>query len=129
MSFEPLPSAHAALSERAAADPKWTVAPRTAIGDAPGTAVIHESEASDVSSLLDANVDMYKAFRKTKVVGNEETPVTTLDSVYADYVKDGERVYLKIDTQGYEKKVLAGARETLTKIAGLQVELSLLPPV
>ena len=127
VSFEPLPSAHAALSERAASDANWTVAPRTAVGDAPGTATIHESEASDVSSLMDANADMYKAFRKTNVVKDVETPVTTLDTVYGDYVGDKDRVYLKIDTQGYEKKVLEGATETLGRIAGLQVELSLLP--
>ena len=127
VSFEPLPSAYAELTAKAASDPKWTVAPRTAIGDSPGTATIYESEASDVSSLLPANEDMYKAFRKTRVVGEAETPVATLDSLYDEYVKPGERVYLKIDTQGFEKNVLIGATETLKKVAGLQVELSLLP--
>lgn len=127
VSFEPLPSAHAELTEKAAADPHWTVAPRTAIGDKPGTATIYESEASDVSSLLPAREEMYKVFRKTNVIGEAETPVATLDSLYGDYVKPGERVYLKIDTQGYEKKVLLGAKETLGKISGLQIELSLLP--
>ncbi len=127
VSFEPLPSAHAQLEERARDDAKWTVAPRTAIGDEPGSAVIHESEASDVSSLMDANADMYKAFHKTNIVRDVETPVTTLDRVYDTYASAKDRVYLKIDTQGFEKKVLLGAEETLAKITGLQVELSLLP--
>ncbi len=127
VSFEPLPSAHTELSEKAASDPLWTVAPRTAIGDEPGTATIFESEASDVSSLLPANVDMYKAYKRTRVVAEAETPVTTLDALYGDYVKSNDRVYLKIDTQGFEKKVLLGAEETLRKITGLQIELSLLP--
>lgn len=127
VSFEPLPSAHEKLTERAASDSLWTVAPRTAIGDSNGTATIFESEASDVSSLLTANEDMYKAFHKTNVVGEQETTVATLDSLYGDYAKPNDRVYLKIDTQGYEKNVLLGATETLKKIVGLQVELSLLP--
>lgn len=127
VSFEPLPSAHAQLSERAVSDAKWTVAPRTAIGDAPGSAVIHESEASDVSSLMTANAEMYKAFHKTNVVQDVETPVTTLDLLYDEYADDSDRVYLKIDTQGYEKKVLLGAERTLGRISGLQVELSLQP--
>jgi len=127
VSFEPLPSAHEKLEERARDDSKWTVAPRTAIGDEPGTAIIHESEASDVSSLMDANADMYKAFKRTNVVGDVETPVNTLDAIYDSYATDKDRVYLKVDTQGFEKKVLLGAQETLSKITGLQVELSLLP--
>lgn len=127
VSFEPLPSAHETLSAKAASDARWTVAPRTAIGDSVGSATIYESEASDVSSLLRAKEDMYKAFHKTNVVGEQETPVATLDSLYDTYAKSGDKVYLKIDTQGFEKKVLLGATETLKKIAGLQIELSLLP--
>jgi hypothetical protein len=34
---------------------------------------------------------------------------------------------LKIDTQGYESEVLKGAPETLARVAGLQLELSLVP--
>lgn len=127
VSFEPLPSAHRQLTERAEGDRRWTVAPRTAIGDAPGTATIYESEASDVSSLLPAKEEMYKAFHKTNVIGEQETPVARLDDLYDEYVRPGDRVYLKIDTQGFEKNVLLGATETLKKIAGLQIELSLLP--
>lgn len=127
VSFEPLPSAHAKLTERAAEDSGWTIAPRTAIGDSIGTATIYESEASDVSSLLPAKEEMYKAFHKTNIVGEEQAPVATLDSLYDDYAEPSDRVYLKIDTQGYEKNVLLGATETLKRIVGLQVELSLLP--
>ena len=35
--------------------------------------------------------------------------------------------YLKIDTQGYEWKVLEGATEVLNYLCGIQLEVSLLP--
>jgi hypothetical protein len=34
------------------------------------------------------------------------------------------RVFLKTDTQGYDLKVLAGARRTLDRTIGIQIELS-----
>ena len=34
---------------------------------------------------------------------------------------------MKIDAQGYEQKILAGARESLPKSVGLQMELSFVP--
>ncbi len=125
VSFEPLPSAHAILSEKASSDRLWEVAPRTAIGDTEGTAIIHESEASDVSSILPATAEMHAAFHKTRVIGDIETEVKTLDSLFDSYVKPGERVLLKVDTQGYEKAVLEGASASLDKIAGIRIELSL----
>lgn len=127
VSFEPLPSAHAVLSEKAKDDPNWEVAPRMAIGAEPGTGIIHESEASDVSSLLPATAEMHAAFHKTRVVQDVETEIHSLDELFDSYVKPGERVLLKIDTQGFEKAVLDGAQDSLPRIAGVKIELSLFP--
>ncbi len=127
VSFEPLPGAHATLTEKAKEDPNWQIAPRMAIGDEAGETTIRESEASDVSSIMPANASMHAAFRKTRIVGEHPTTVCRLDDIYDDYAKPDDRVFLKIDTQGYDLKVLQGANETFGKIAGLQVEMSLLP--
>ncbi len=126
-SFEPLPNAHGLLVEKSAADPNWKIADRVAIGAEPGEAAINVSEASDMSSLLDLNAEALAAFHKSKVIETVPTPVQPLDTLWQQYVEDGDRVFLKIDTQGYEKHVLDGAEETLKRIIGIQIELSLLP--
>jgi len=37
-----------------------------------------------------------------------------------------EKVFLKMDVQGYEKYVLAGATQSLSKIDGIQLEVALI---
>ena len=49
----------------------------------------------------------------------------TLDSLREEVLKPGDRAFLKIDTQGYEHEVLAGAEESLVQVAALELELSL----
>jgi hypothetical protein len=53
--------------------------------------------------------------------------MVTLDSVFDRYAAGRTRPFLKIDAQGYERQVLAGARGSLPRLAGVQVELSLVP--
>jgi hypothetical protein len=38
---------------------------------------------------------------------------------------DSDRFYMKIDTQGFEKEVLSGAAETLSRTDAVEIELSL----
>ena len=48
-----------------------------------------------------------------------------LDSISGKYLSQNSNTLLKIDTQGFEEKVLTGAKETLKKIKGVELELSL----
>ena len=59
--------------------------------------------------------------------GQESASLVTLDSVALSYLNDAQAPFLKIDTQGYEWHVLDGARATLSRIRGIQMELSLVP--
>jgi hypothetical protein len=54
----------------------------------------------------------------------EEIEIRTLDAIFHDLEISGENVFLKVDTQGYEKKVLDGALDSLSGISGIQIELS-----
>jgi FkbM family methyltransferase len=126
VSFEPMAEPFRRLQERATADPSWECV-NYAIGETNGSATINVSENSVSSSLrpiLDACVAAAPAAR---YVGRETVEVRRLDDVFADFVRGDENVLLKIDTQGFEREVLAGARRSLGRIRMLQIEASLRP--
>jgi FkbM family methyltransferase len=127
VSFEPLADAHAALTRRAAGDPGWTVAPRMALGAAAGEVEINVSNDRDMSSLLELRPEILAVSPTSRTVARETVPLATLDAVYDEHARPGDRVLLKIDTQGYERQVLDGAERTLPRLAGIQLELSLVP--
>jgi len=127
VSFEPLPEAHAELTRRAAADPAWQVAPPMALGASNGEVEIDVSAESDMSSVLPQSALLRQVSPSSAVVRKETVPLCRLDQVAGPYLRPDERVFLKLDTQGYEAEVLAGAGRLLERIAGIQLEMSLVP--
>jgi FkbM family methyltransferase len=125
VSFEPLAAAHTRLERRAAADPDWRVAPRVALGERDGEATIEVSAESDMSSILPQTELLRRISPSSKVIGRETVPIRRLDGLATDYLKPDESVFLKLDTQGFEAQVLAGARQLLPRLRGLQLEMSL----
>jgi FkbM family methyltransferase len=127
VSFEPQPGAHAALERRAAADPAWQVAPRMALGARAGEIELEVSAESDMSSVLEQSALLRDISPSSAVVRQERVPLRRLDDVAEPYLRPDDRVFLKVDTQGYEAEVLAGAEALLERLAGIQLELSLVP--
>ena len=127
VSFEPLPSAHAALLGASRDAPGWEVAERCCLGEREGEVEIHVSENSISSSLLPIRPEHVAISREAQYVAVERTPMHTLDAVAPRYLGASRAPFLKIDVQGYEDRVLRGARETLGRVRGIQIELSLLP--
>jgi FkbM family methyltransferase len=123
VSFEPLSTAYAALSAYVAADPAWE-AVNVALGAQPGEVVLNvagNSWSSSVRPMLDTHL---AAAPESAYVGTQAARMETLDAVFDRYVRPGDRVWLKIDTQGHERDVLAGAAASLPRIATLQLEMS-----
>jgi FkbM family methyltransferase len=127
VSFEPQAEAWAALDAAAAGDPAWQVAPPMAIGDNDGTVTVNRSAESDMSSILPLDPAFLESSPSSAYVGQETVPVRRLDAVFGDHVEADDRVFVKIDTQGYERQVLAGAAGVIDAVAGFQVEMSLVP--
>jgi FkbM family methyltransferase len=123
-SFEPLSAAFGALERRAAHDPRWD-AHRVALSDADGHAEIHVAGNSTSSSLLDMGEQHLRSAPESAYVGTEQVPTTRLDSLWDELVRDGERVFLKLDVQGFEMHVLQGAERALGELRGVQAELAL----
>ncbi len=126
ISFEPLSSAFALLKQKADKDPCWD-AFNTALGDINGQSEINIAENSYSSSLLNMLPSHLKSSPKSGYKGKETIDVKTLDSVFDGLCSMTSTVYMKIDTQGFESKVLKGAKNSLQRIHSVQIEMSLVP--
>lgn len=126
VSFEPLSVAYRELEKNSRYDDKWT-AVHCALGDTDSEAVINVAGNLNSSSLLPMHQNHEKSSPTSKFIGKENIRIRKLDSIFADYFEKDDRVYLKIDTQGFEKRVLDGAEQSLKYIMGIQIEMSLVP--
>lgn len=124
-SFEPLTDAHKKLSQNAVTDPKWIIHERVACGANSGQIMINiagNSASSSFKKMLPAHLN---AAPYSLTVGQEKINVITLDSEIQKWKEVGVPIFLKIDTQGYEEEVLAGAELTIKLVVAVQIELSL----
>ena len=127
ISFEPVAANFERLRQAAAADPRWEVR-RAALGREDGTAEINVSADTRLSSFLEAGEPLNpKVAEALAVQQREEVEVRSLDTVFDEHVRDGERVFVKLDTQGWDLEVLRGAERSLDRVLGLQTEVSVLP--
>lgn len=127
ISFEPLTSAHDELEKKSNSHSNWEVYPRCAIGDTNSEIRINiagNSESSSILSMLDTHL---KAAPQSRYVSSEMSPIYTLDNVASKFINEYTKLFIKIDTQGYEWQVLEGARECLKYANVVQLELSLVP--
>jgi FkbM family methyltransferase len=127
ISFEPQTEAFAALSKRAMLDPYWEVH-RLALGDQEGEKLMNISQNSVSSSLLPILPNILTVEPTIAGIGTERVRVAVLDRIYRNLTDTSEhKAFLKIDAQGYEPAVLAGAREFLSCCVAVQLELALIP--
>lgn len=126
VSFEPVAATFTRLQRAAEGDEDWWVFP-FALGSEESVQEMHV-EWNSMNSLLppsDYGKGRYKRFAKGRT---EEIAVRRLDDVL-DKALDGiadPRPYLKMDTQGFDLEVFAGAGERIKEFVGLQSEVALL---
>lgn len=124
VSFEALPIAHVALTAAAARNDRWAVAPAGALSDAAGEVEFNVNSADATSSLLKASAESLDTIPGIRPQSLVRVATRRLDDVAADYGVGTVPTFLKIDVQGGEALVLAGAQATLEQVAGLVIELS-----
>lgn len=128
VSFEPLEEFAAKLRRRAAKDHDWQVH-QYALGDEDTTAEINATPGASLSSLLPASDFGKEWSRKLEKPVKQEITVRRLDAVL-DEVLAGvvdPRVYLKLDTQGYDLLAFRGAGARVAEVLAMQSEVSCLP--
>ena len=127
VSFEPLSAAWKQLVATGRNDSMWEIAPRAAIGSDNGEIEIHIASNSASSSILDMLDSHVNAAPESRYIGSEKVPLRRLDSIALNYLHPDSVAFLKIDTQGYEDRVLQGATDLFKRLVGLQLEMSLVP--
>jgi FkbM family methyltransferase len=124
-SIEPLSAAHAICARVAARDPNWHLLAPMALGAAAGAAEINVAKNLASSSFLEVDARSLAAAPESGFTGKEKVDIQPLDAI-ADPAWP-RPLALKIDTQGYEREVLAGAAATLADVELILVEMSLTP--
>jgi FkbM family methyltransferase len=119
LSIEPGKAEFETLSQKAQADGNWQ-ALHCGLGAGPGTAVLHVSKLSVFNSMLNLSAAAPMHDERMALDHSEEVAIRTLDEIAAPL---SGNMLLKIDTQGYEKQVLEGGRQSLGRMAGILLEL------
>lgn len=127
VSFEPQMDAHNRLLIKSHDDVAWHIAPRMALGDTEAELEINVAGNSTSSSLLAMLPSHTDSAPQSRCIGKEMVAVHRLDALNDPIINSKSRIYLKIDTQGYELQVLLGAQGLMERVVGVQVEMSVIP--
>lgn len=129
VSFEPIRSVFEELAERAERDERWRTF-NFALGAANETRQLGVASVSQLSSFRRSNRYAAKEFPGASEVEHaERVEIRTLNDCWAQCLAEvpQNRVFLKLDTQGWDLEVLKGASQVLDALAGVQLEASVMP--
>lgn len=120
------PQPHCAARLRARGD---VTVHQTALGSEPGQAeftLYSDSKLASLHRFNETGVRVWDDPATADVVEVVSVPVTTLDSLL-DEIDLGERLWLKIDTQGHDLAVIDGLDRHLGRVVGIQSEIAFTP--
>lgn len=127
VSFEPLPEHVEVLRRKAAADPDWQVLPYAA-GDTDQVQTINVVPGT-MSSMLESSEFGRSWSKRLREPRPQEIEVRRLDGLLDEALAGvaEPRVFLKLDTQGYDLLAFRGTGERATALVGLMSEVSCVP--
>lgn len=121
ISFEPIQQEFAVLSQSFNNDSKWK-GYQVALGSENKSMKINVSGLSRMSSLL----EFVDGQHHTE---SQDVEVKRLDDLFPSIIEEiqNPRIFLRMDTQGYDLEVFKGAGKCISDIQGLQSELDIQP--
>jgi FkbM family methyltransferase len=124
ISFEPIPEDQARIRVLAANDPSWTVC-GYALGSASGCQDFHV-HISENETTLSSFLPLKARAEASRTVSVD---VHRLDQVLPELIRGigSPRIFLKMDTQGFDGQVFEGASGCMDQIMGIQSEISVVP--
>jgi FkbM family methyltransferase len=117
ISIEPVKQAYTILKESTESDMLWNHY-NIALGEKNGTLRLNVHKDTRLSSFLEHH---------ELSSSHTQVEVKTLSSFLEEIGCDAKKIFIKIDTQGYELPILEGISEYWDKIHGALVELSIAP--
>ena len=129
VSFEPFPRSFTNLQRETAGDPEWR-GYQVALGRQAGSLELNVPDSTGFASFLKPNDYLGARFPWARWEGRtERVRVDRLDNIYSEIVAgiDKPRVFLKMDTQGWDGNVVEGASDALPDVQLLQSEISVVP--
>lgn len=129
LSFEPIQKNLKILQQKANSDPMWFIY-GYALGSQEQHQVINVMKETVFSSFLEPDHSQIEDFQTQNTIATqEEVWVKTLDSLLPSLTQEYSfnRIFLKLDTQGYDLEVIKGATLSLSCIQALQTEVSFKP--
>lgn len=132
VSFEPVPHLARKLRQAAKGDKKWSVH-RVALGTQDGVVPMHvvpktkRGWRSGMSSILPPTETGIERYEMLSALSPQEVPIRRLDGLLDEVtarVKD-PRLFLKLDTQGYDLQVFEGLGERAAEFVAMQSEMAL----
>ncbi|WP_045866146.1 FkbM family methyltransferase [Streptomyces sp. WMMB 714] len=126
VSFEPVPDPLAGLRKAAERDPDWWVRP-CALGRSASVQSMHLGWKT-MNSLLKPSAYGQRRYRRFADTRTAQVQVERLDEVMDEALEGlaDPRPFLKMDTQGFDMEVFAGAGERLGEYVGMQSEVAAL---
>lgn len=124
-SFEPISKLFHFLEMGQKSDDRWRVY-KFAVGDKNEEIEINISSNLHSSSILEILDEHTNAEPSSRYIQREQVKQITLDGFKSNF-SGFNKIFLKIDTQGYEWNVLQGAGYFLKDVAVIQLEMSFVP--
>jgi FkbM family methyltransferase len=124
-SFEPIPEDQACIRALAANDPTWTVC-GYALGAENGKKDFEINLSGDGQTVLSSFLPLKEHFSAPRTI---PVQVRRLDEILPELIAGigSPRIFLKMDTQGFDGQVFEGATGCLGQIMGIQSEISVIP--
>jgi FkbM family methyltransferase len=126
VSFEPMRTNFELLKARSQGDAKWRAFPY-ALGEESTHRELNVTHETTFSSFLTPNARHFAGM--SKIERTEQVEVRRLDTILDESLAGVEdaRLFLKMDTQGWDLHVLEGAKGILDRVLALQSEVSVQP--
>lgn len=125
ISFEPMIPEYKIIMSKIPGYKNW-IAFNYGLGDENKNETINISKNSFSSSILKLNGITTTFDESIGYIDKQDISIKRLDSIWNILPNLTGNILLKIDTQGYESKVLDGCSAVLDKITGIQIELSII---